>query len=144
MGKGVAGKKYLLEFDDGGGYQSLGVVTCDYQPSWDTDDTTETQQDTEDTTPTLLRQTINGEKVYQEAAADSALDDFITAFFAATEIGVRLTPAGATPTTNRRVTLSGCIIQSLGLPNNGPSGTVRVPFTLRCSDGTAPTVGTVA
>ena len=143
MSKGTAGYDYTMTFDDGGGHQTLGHVTLDFNPSFESDDTTESGQSAEDTTLTLARYTISGESIYEEAADDVPKGDFITAYFAKTEIEVILYPSGNS-SGNRKFTFTGMLITSMSFPSGGVAGTVRTPFTLRNSDGLVVTIGAVA
>lgn len=143
MSKGTAGYNYTLTFDDGGGHQTLGAVNLDFNPAFESDDTTETGQSAEDTTLTLARYTISGDCVYEEAADDTPKGDFITAYFAKTELEVILYPSGNTAP-NRKFTFAGMLITNMSFPNNGPAGTARMTFTLRNSDGAAVTIGAVS
>lgn len=144
MSKGTAGYNWTLTFDDGSGHQTLGVINSDFNPAFESDDTTETGQSAEDTTLTLARYTITGDCVYEEAADDAAKGKFVTAYFAKTECEVILTPAGTGTGTNRKFTFAGMLITDLTMSNNGPAGTARISFTLRNSDGAVVTVGTVS
>lgn len=142
MSQGSPGYDYDLEVNDGASYVMVGVVNVGFDVNFESDDTTETGSSAEENTLTLQRATVTFDFVQPAGALSGGKQDIVDAFFAKTELGVRITPAGST-TGNNQYTFN-ARVHELSFSNNGPAGTSRISGTMRLSDGTVVSAGTAA